>query len=38
MISEQLAFSVTGGGVARTHGNFDVSVTGKYDGTIKLQG
>jgi hypothetical protein len=48
VISEQLAFSITGGsgrfsgatggGVLRTHGNFYVSVTGEYDGTIKLHG
>jgi hypothetical protein len=48
LISEQLEFSITGGtgrfagasggGVLRTHGNFYVSVTGEYDGTIKLHG
>ena len=47
-IAEQLTFSITGGtgrfagatggGVLRTHGNFFVSVTGEYDGTIKLHG
>ena len=48
VISEQLAFSITGGtgrfagasggGVLRTHGNFYVSVTGEYEGTIALHG
>ena len=48
VISEELAFSITGGtgrfagasggGVLRTHGNFYVSVTGEYDGTIELHG
>jgi hypothetical protein len=48
VISEQLTFSIiggsgrfagaTGGGVLRTSGNFYVSVTGEYDGTIELHG
>ena len=47
-INEQLEFTITGGtgrfagasggGTLRTHGNFFVSVTGEYDGTIQLHG
>src|SRR5262245_25628767 len=48
LISEELGFSITGGtgrfagasggGVLRTSGNFFVSVTGEYAGTIELDG